>query len=72
MVGTHASHFEDPDLFVVSDNPEDRPERWSCGPSPPSSSTPLARNDLLVLADQWDEMAEREEIRQGIKRINSG
>jgi hypothetical protein len=57
----------------VSDEPADRPSKWRkradelrviaegfnhVGP---------ARDDLLQLARQWDEMAEREEIRSGVR-----
>jgi hypothetical protein len=68
-----APHREGWTKAHVSDNPEDRPEKWrkraeELRAIAAEFAYAQARDDLLQLAAQWDEMARREEARLGIKR----
>jgi hypothetical protein len=57
----------------LSDNPQDRPDKWRKRATELRALAAqvdydLARADLLLLADQWERMANQEEIHLGIIR----
>ncbi|HEX9464684.1 MAG TPA: hypothetical protein VGB82_18950 [Alphaproteobacteria bacterium] len=61
----------------MSDNPEDRPEKWrkraiELRAIAAQFNYAAARRDLLMLADQWDEMADREDARHAKTRPKLG
>jgi len=59
----------------VSDDPADRPGRWRKRAeelraiADQFTNSVRARSDLLKLADQWDEMADREDRRSRAGRL---